>query len=1854
MWRAVPLLIIGAAALSCINDSTGPHGVIAGRFAVVPSFQSSAAGVVDFDRIRVTVVRPGDADPAVDTVIQIPATADSIDLSLSVPLTSASEDMLFYLRLINAAGDTVFRNEPYPQQITVTSGSRPSVVATPLEYIGVGADAVAVIIATPDTLVPFGQVLQLNAIALDSVQQPIPGTPIEWRSLDSLRVRVPDRRTGQVMGATQRGPARIVARLLTGPADTVIVTAQPVPVLLTVVSGDGQTATVGSPLPQPLRVRVTAADGLGVRVPVSFEAIYPSATITPDTVVSDSIGYAEATATLGYGTGPQRFEASVAGITLPTAFTATAVSGTVASVSLDRVADTIPKGSTLQYTATARDSGGNPVSVTIGWTTAPAGIASVSTSGLATGLAAGSTTIIATAAGHADTAQLHIRAIASLALSPSDTTATAVGDSFALSAVAIDNFGDTLQSGIAIRYTSAATGVATVDSVTGLVRTTGAGNGVILARETGSGIQGAATVRVNQVVVSVTSSPHLPDTLKIGVGGRGQVTARALDRNGHPVPGRTFGFASRALSFATVSGTGLVSGVALGSAFIVDSLVEGPSVFWDSTFVDVVPTPPARIQWGYDSVAVGNGGTISVALSLSRPDPTPITIRAVSSDSFIAKPQSPTVVVPASVSGTSIVLLGRSAGRVLMVAEDAGGVYLPDTMVLDVVSTIELREVGQFVQQANFYVNRNETRRAQVFLSDPAPAGGLGVTFVYGAPGTSSVTPSPAIIPAGQLSAEVVIQGLTAGTDQVTPTSGGFVGRFSNVHVAPNNLDLVAPYPMTVGVGQSLQPYVQIPNAMDHPLVVATTLTPGLGTTPDTVTIGTAISYRYFTVASTAPGTVMLRVSAPGWNVDSQAIEFTTPQLGAFGTTSMVAGDPSRGSWGAYTLDSIFRYTHPVTDTVRVTAVSRNSAAVVVDAPTVTVVPGQAQGSVANALRALPAAGGDSAWIVVSAAGYRPDSFLVRVTPPALQFVMSYPPGIGLGMRRTSAGYVQIPYVRPDTAVVTFTHTRRGVVSGPDTVKIPPGATYTFFDIAGDSLGADTISAQSPGYQTPSAQPYIVGPLRVRPYSYPTTLYTISRPQQVNVFVYDSLFNYSFPLVNALTVSIASSDTAVFTLDSATVTIPAGSSGSNYDTLRVAGTGTARLLTSGATFGPDSSSVITVNPTPITLYMPYPSQAGWRLQLRGAYVYLPDRPSDTVRVALSQLVPGVDSLSVDTLKIPPTLSYSPSFDLTALDSTGVDTIVASAPGFVSDSAPFAAVPAQVDIQDIGGTRLTTEPPFRAITYTRMRPPPQYTQYPVDTVTYTIVSTDSSVVQIDSALTVSPTAGSGTARVTPALYYGYVKVRFVGSGTARLIVSAPGFGTDTTSVITVTGPTLRVAAPTVTVGTGQVYPSQYVYVDNAVPADLIVRLGRSDSTLPPASQAFTLSSDSVIIPAGLSYSPSFDIGGNAIGSAQLVARAAGYSQVTATVQVGQPRLSSPATLTTYVGIQPPTISVSTLDQNQNSRIVAATTTINATSSDPGVAVPDVPSRDVAARTATTTFQVQGISKGSVDLILSAAGYRSDTTVVTVDTAKLDLQSPPNGLGPGQVGQAYVQLPGGLRPIAPLTVTFTSTNQSVVTVQPSALIPTNSYYVYFDVTGVAAGQASIVATAPNTQPDTIPIVIGSPRLTVTLSATSVVGSKAFITVYTRDSLNVARPVSAPLTVTVTSSDPAHTVFDSATITIPTGSSSVQTAAVFDTAASYTITAAATGYLPGNAVTAAGGAIVRMSGQLFVPPTVTIGRNQYVTWRNDDPINHTTTSDSPGWDVSLAPAQVYQRFFNTAGSYAYHCLIHPGMTGTVVVNP
>jgi plastocyanin len=69
-------------------------------------------------------------------------------------------------------------------------------------------------------------------------------------------------------------------------------------------------------------------------------------------------------------------------------------------------------------------------------------------------------------------------------------------------------------------------------------------------------------------------------------------------------------------------------------------------------------------------------------------------------------------------------------------------------------------------------------------------------------------------------------------------------------------------------------------------------------------------------------------------------------------------------------------------------------------------------------------------------------------------------------------------------------------------------------------------------------------------------------------------------------------------------------------------------------------------------------------------------------------------------------------------------------------------------------------------------------------------------------------------------------------------------------------------------------------------------------------------------------------------------------------------------------------------------------------------------------------------------------------------------------------------------------------------------------------------------------------------------------------------------------------------------------------------------------------------------FTPGNLNVTVGSTVTWQNRDSVAHTSTSDTGAWNSTIAPGDSFSRTFTTAGSFAYHCTVHSGMTGTVIV--
>lgn len=75
--------------------------------------------------------------------------------------------------------------------------------------------------------------------------------------------------------------------------------------------------------------------------------------------------------------------------------------------------------------------------------------------------------------------------------------------------------------------------------------------------------------------------------------------------------------------------------------------------------------------------------------------------------------------------------------------------------------------------------------------------------------------------------------------------------------------------------------------------------------------------------------------------------------------------------------------------------------------------------------------------------------------------------------------------------------------------------------------------------------------------------------------------------------------------------------------------------------------------------------------------------------------------------------------------------------------------------------------------------------------------------------------------------------------------------------------------------------------------------------------------------------------------------------------------------------------------------------------------------------------------------------------------------------------------------------------------------------------------------------------------------------------------------------------------------------------------------------------------LGNRAYTPDELNVALGTTVTWMNTDSVAHTSTSNAPGWSSgTVAPGGKFSFAFQSAGTFPYHCAIHPGMVGTVVV--
>jgi plastocyanin len=75
--------------------------------------------------------------------------------------------------------------------------------------------------------------------------------------------------------------------------------------------------------------------------------------------------------------------------------------------------------------------------------------------------------------------------------------------------------------------------------------------------------------------------------------------------------------------------------------------------------------------------------------------------------------------------------------------------------------------------------------------------------------------------------------------------------------------------------------------------------------------------------------------------------------------------------------------------------------------------------------------------------------------------------------------------------------------------------------------------------------------------------------------------------------------------------------------------------------------------------------------------------------------------------------------------------------------------------------------------------------------------------------------------------------------------------------------------------------------------------------------------------------------------------------------------------------------------------------------------------------------------------------------------------------------------------------------------------------------------------------------------------------------------------------------------------------------------------------------------MTTTAYAPNPIAVSVGGTVTWTNNDSTTHTSTANGGAWNSgSIAPGGRFSMTFPSAGTFPYHCSIHPGMIGTVNV--
>lgn len=523
---------------------------------------------------------------------------------------------------------------------------------------------------------------------------------------------------------------------------------------------------------------------------------------------------------------------------------------------------TLQVDETKAMSARAFDAAGTPLTRPLYWSVSDPTVVSVTQSGIVTGVSAGAAALAASTGGKSVVVPVTVarRAVALVRVTPATATIR-VGATTALAAQTLDGTGAIL-TGRAVTWTTSSAAVATVNAA-GVV--TGVSTGNVTITGTSEGVRGTAVITVQPIPVSTVVVT--PATAAIFDGATVALSAATRDSLGRALTGRVVAWQSSAATVASVSSTGVVLGVAPGTATIT-ATSEGKSA---TSRVTVSPVPVASVTVSPTASTIAVGQTMPLVARTADSTGAPLNGRIVRWTTDRA--------AVATVNATSGVVTAVATGTARITATSEGKTGLATIAV----STVPVASIVVTPPSATLLPGQPLRLSAKTLDAQGRTLSGRPVTWIGGAPTVATVDSTG------------LVRAVAVGSANIVASSEGALAR---VPITVNPIMVtsvtVAPLAVSVETGSTVQLSVRIADALDRTVAgkVATwtSSNPALATVSINGRVSALAGSGTVTISATSDGiTGQATVTVTSTPVVSIALAPSNPSVAIGGTLSLIA-----------------------------------------------------------------------------------------------------------------------------------------------------------------------------------------------------------------------------------------------------------------------------------------------------------------------------------------------------------------------------------------------------------------------------------------------------------------------------------------------------------------------------------------------------------------------------------------------------------------------------------------------------------------------------------------------------------------------------------------------------------------------------------------------------------------------------------------------------------------------------------------------------------------------------------------------------------------------------------------------------